>query len=210
VVQQLALVVACALVAGCKARAVPRDAPPAPPAGSLRGTFALTYYWVSREAPGRADTKVFDASCAVLATTSQAFADELARAGTGQLVDGRTLTVAGECACPRSPCFRVLASEHTWGVGADNRPLVPFRSLAVDRAVIPIGTHLWIEELAEVTLPRTFPDVHDGCVVADDVGGGIAGAEVDWFVGEKLYYQELDAELHLTQVSVRDGGERCR
>jgi 3D (Asp-Asp-Asp) domain-containing protein len=195
---------------GCKKRHEFHDAPPRPAAGALRGTFALTYYWVSAEAdepPTAATTAIYDRTCAPLAKVSAQFASELATAGTGKLADDRVLGVDGECNCKRSPCFRVI--EQPWGIGASNRPLVPFRSLAVDRSLIPIGTALWIEQLDGADLPEPAPN-HDGCVTADDVGGRIVGDRIDWFVARKQYYRDLDKLLHLTQVNVFDGGERCQ
>jgi len=205
----ISAVVALGLVA-CKQQPRYRDAAPRPPPGGLRGTFALTYYWVSAEAdaePAAADTTIFDKDCTPLATLATAYADELALAGAGKLADGRMLGVAGECSCKRSPCYRVI--DHPWGIGAHNRPLEPFRSLAVDREVIPIGTALWIQELDGIETPGTFPTIHDGCVVADDVGGKITGQRIDWFVARKPYYRELDRAHELTQVHVFDGGARC-
>ncbi|HEY5949567.1 MAG TPA: 3D domain-containing protein [Kofleriaceae bacterium] len=204
-----ALVLALLLVA-CKQRPTFRDAAPRPTAGSLRGTYALTYYWVSTELdepPAAATTTIYDKTCAPLAKVSAQFAAELANAGSGKLADDRMITVDGDCNCKRSPCFRV--SDEPWGVGAGNRPLVPFRSLAVDRSLIPIGTALWVEQLDGIDIPGTFPTLHDGCVVADDIGGRITGERIDWFVARKPYYAELDQALHLTQVNVFDGGARC-
>src|SRR5262249_54582465 len=126
---------------------------------------------------------------------------------SGKLVDDRMLTVDGECSCKRSPCFKV--SDQPWGIGASNRPLVPFRSLAVDRNLIAIGTALWIEQLEGVDMPGTFPTLHDGCVAAADAGGPRPGGPTDCFVARKPYYAELDQTLHLTTVSVFDGGARC-
>ncbi len=207
-----AVALLCALLAACRGeRATPRDAPAAGDPGTMLGAFALTYYWVTAEADakGAPDTKVYDRSCAPLATVPATFATDLAIAGTGRLRDGRLLQVNGECTCPRSPCFKVLANSR-WGLGAENRPLVPFRSIAVDRGLIAIGTSLWIEELAGVDMPGLFPELHDGCVVADDIGGAIEGAHVDWFVGKRLDYTDLDRALHLAKVTVHEGGERCR
>lgn len=208
-------VLALALVLlACKQRPTFRDAPPRPSAGDPRGTFALTYYWISDEPAVPADAKaaatvtLYDKTCAPLADVTAKFANELSIAGTGKLADDRTLTVHGECACKRSPCFRVV--DHAWGLGANNRPLVPFRSIAVDRGLIPIGTALWIEQLDGVDLPDTPLSLHDGCVVADDVGGRIVGEKVDWFVARRPYYVELDQALKLSEVRVFDGGERCR
>ena len=199
------------VLAACKQKPTFRDAAPRPAAGTLRGTYALTYYWISAEdddAPsGPADTTIFDKKCEPLAKVSAQYANDLALHGAGKLTDGRVLGVAGECSCKRSPCFRVI--DHPWGVGAHNRPLVPFRSLAVDRSVIPIGTALWVEQLDGADVPGVFPTIHDGCVIADDIGGRIKGEKLDWFVGKKPYYRELDKALKLTQVTVFDGGARC-
>src|SRR5215207_3885673 len=113
-----ALLIVCAL-AGCKQKPALRDAPPRPTAGELRGTFSLTYYWlpVEQDLPGPATTRVYDRACKSLAKVSAPFARELGIAGAGKLADGRMLTVDGECKCPRSPCFRVLAGEQPWGIG---------------------------------------------------------------------------------------------
>jgi len=194
----------------CKSRPTFHDAPAKPAVGARLGTYALTYYWVSTEADdptAAATTTIYDKTCSPLAKVSAQFASELATSGSGKLIDDRMITVDGECNCKRSPCFKV--SDQPWGTGASNRPLVPFRSLAVDRTLIEIGTALWVEQLDGIDMPGTFPTLHDGCVVADDVGGRITGERIDWFVARKPYYAELDHTLHLTNVSVFDGGARC-
>ena len=204
-----AIVIALLALAGCKKKPTFHDAPPRPAAGALRGTFALTYYWVTAEAdepPAAANTTIYDKTCAPLAKVSAQFASELSVAGSGKLADNRIVTVDGQCNCRRSPCFRTI--DQQWGIGASNRPLVPFRSLAVDRSMIPIGTALWVEQLDGVALPDGAAP-HDGCVTADDVGGRIIGDKIDWFVARKQNYRELDKLLHLTQVNVFDGGDRC-
>jgi 3D (Asp-Asp-Asp) domain-containing protein len=63
--------------------------------------------------------------------------------------------------------------------------LVPYRSLAVDRSRIPIGTVLYIPAArgVEVTLPSGQRVAHDGYFLAADVGSGIRGNHVDVFVG---------------------------
>lgn len=200
------IVLSLCLIAACKGSAGPRDAPPPALPGAERGTFSLTYYWVATEGDGRATTKIFGKTCGVIATSTADFADALATAGTGRLRDGRTLTTDGECKCARSPCFRVI--DQRWGIGAGKRPLVPFRSVAVDRNLIPIGTKLWIREIVGVDADQLFP--HDGCVVADDVGGNITGEKIDWFVGDRALYKEIDRALDVKTVTVHDGGDLCR
>src|SRR5213592_302500 len=112
------LLILC-LFAGCKPRAAPRHE--APPAGPARGAFELTYYWMSTPGPGgRPDTSLFAKDCRVLATVPAAYAKEMTESGNGRLPDGRTLVVAGDCACARSPCFRD-ETRNPWGTGAGDR-----------------------------------------------------------------------------------------
>ncbi|MBK9035712.1 MAG: hypothetical protein IPL61_31425 [Myxococcales bacterium] len=217
------LAVALVLVACSGAPASAPDAPvevdaaidaPRPPAGAVRGTFELTYYWVTAEDDyaGVADTTLYQPGCAALATVRARFASSLDIEGTGRLTDGRLINVDGTCGCARSPCYVVAPADHPWGTGVQDRALVPYRSIAVDRTVIPYGTALWVAELDGVAVPGDPPwggFVHDGCVIAADTGGGIVGLHIDWFVGLRASYAALDAALALDQVTVHDGGARC-
>ncbi|HEU5058890.1 MAG TPA: 3D domain-containing protein [Kofleriaceae bacterium] len=189
------------------------DARTGEPGPSL-GTFELTYYWVAYEGDyrGPADSELLDADCAVLATVSSDFADAIALEGTGRLLDGRLLNVAGACDCASSPCYLEADADHPWGYGVQDRALVPFRSVAVDRDVIEYGTGLYLPALDGRTMPGDAPwgdFSHDGCAVAADTGGGIVGMHVDFFVGIRAAYVALDGELGLSETEVRDGGERC-
>jgi 3D (Asp-Asp-Asp) domain-containing protein len=191
---------------GCKQHAPPPHDAAAP--GPARGAFDLTYYWMSTPSGGRGDTALYAKDCHVLAKVSAAYAKEMTETGNGRLPDGRTLVVAGDCACARSPCFRD-ETQNPWGTGAGDRPLVPFRSIAVDRSVIPLGTHLYIEELDGIAFPDAALALHDGCVTADDTGGKIVGTKLDFFVGDEAAYHTLDHVLHVERVTVHDAGARC-
>lgn len=185
-----------------------------PPPGAARGTFDLTYYWVTAEAdfPGPAEVSLYEPGCTVLARVSAAFASSLDLEGTGRLVDDRLINVTSNCGCARSPCYQETDAEHPWGLGVQDRALVPYRSLAVDRTVIPYGTTLYVEELDGVTMPGDPPwggFVHDGCLQAADTGGAIVGQHLDWFVGLRASYRTLDGALGLAQVTAFDGGARC-
>lgn len=182
--------------------------------GPSLGSFELTYYWVASEADygGAADTDLYDPDCAVLATVSADFADAIDIEGTGRLLDGRLLNVAGGCGCARSPCWLEADADHPWGIGVQDRALVPFRSVAVDRDVIEYGTGLYLPAIDGVAMPGDAPwgdFAHDGCVIAADTGGAIVGMHVDFFVGLEDAYRTLDGELGLSETEVRDGGERC-
>ena len=106
--------------------------------------------------------------------------------GTGKLRDGRVLNIWGHCTCDHKPCFKV--TENQWGTAGTGKPLQPFRTVAVDPKVVKLGSLLYVPLLEGRTMPGRAPwggFVHDGCVVADDTGGGIDGNQLDLFVGRK-------------------------
>lgn len=192
------------------------DAPPGMPGPPL-GDFKLTYYYVTEESNwvgdgGIDDTALYDLQCNLLAMVPAGFARSLAIEGTGQLTDGRVLNYSGACSCATSPCYHFVDEDHPWGSGAGDRPLVPFRSVAVDRAVLTIGQWYWVAELDGILMPGTPPVggfVHDGCVSADDTGGGVDGQHIDFFSALRRYYLALDGELGLDTVTLYEGGGRC-
>ena len=83
----LGLVALVALV-GCKQRPTFRDAAPRGAPGALRGTFSMTYYWISTEddqPPAAATTTIYDRTCTPIAKVSAQFASELSTGGAGKL-----------------------------------------------------------------------------------------------------------------------------
>ena len=106
---------------------------------------------------------------------------ELKLEGSGILRDGRVLNYDGECNYGMGTCFKTLAlDQHPLGAGVQGRPLVPFRSIAVDPRFIPIGATVYVPELVGVLLPDGTR--HDGCLRADDMGGAIKEHKLDFFV----------------------------
>jgi 3D (Asp-Asp-Asp) domain-containing protein len=190
------------------------DSTDAAPPGDLLGSFQLTYYWVAYEGDfsGVPDTSIYDSDCNVLATVPADFADSLALEGTGRLLDGRVLNYWGSCACAFSPCFFEVDAEHPWGVGVQNRALIPFRSVAVDSDVIAYGSTLYAPDLDGVLMPGDAPwgdFIHDGCLSADDTGGAIIGMHIDFFSALRDYYVDINGELGLSDITLYDGGARC-
>jgi 3D (Asp-Asp-Asp) domain-containing protein len=192
--------------------------PMPPPAtgepGAVIGSFQLTYYWITDEGSfaGADTTRLFDESCHELTKVPAGFASAIKLEGTGRLTDGRVLNYEGSCGCPTSPCYFEVDADHPWGVGVQNRALVPFRSIAVDKSVIAYGSKVYIEALDGVTMPGEAPwggFVHDGCVSADDTGSAIIGKHIDFFSARKADYLSLNAVLGVSNVTVRAGGERC-
>jgi 3D (Asp-Asp-Asp) domain-containing protein len=157
------------------------------------------------------------AGCTPIAEVSREFALQLDIQGTGKLRDGRVLNVWGACPCDRSPCFKVTRAQ--WGTGGNGRALQPFRTVAVDPRVIKLGTLLYVPLLEGRRMPGRAPwggFIHDGCVVADDVGGGIKDNQLDLFVGRKGWFYGMAASgsggSHewARNVPVFDGSQRCQ
>jgi 3D (Asp-Asp-Asp) domain-containing protein len=152
--------------------------------------------------------------CTAIADVSKEFATQLAIQGTGKLRDGRVLNVWGRCKCDHTPCYKV--TENQWGTAGTGRPLQPFRTVAVDPRVVPLGTLLYVPLLEGRTMPGRPPwggFVHDGCVVADDTGGHIDGQRLDLFVGRKGYFLGLSgtqgSHAWARHVPVFDGSKLC-
>jgi 3D (Asp-Asp-Asp) domain-containing protein len=182
--------------------------------GTAKGTVKLTYYWVTYESDytGANDTILCDGSANTLAVVPLAFANALRIEGTGRLTDGRLLNVGSSCACPSgmTVCYYVPdPATYPWGVGAGSRALKPYRSIAVDKTFITLGHKVYVPELDGVQMPASYGFVHDGCLEADDVGGGITGAHIDFFVAQKANYLTLDGMLKLSSVTAFVDPPRC-
>jgi 3D (Asp-Asp-Asp) domain-containing protein len=190
--------------------------------GQLVGTMWNTYYFLARETDytGAADTPLNDASCKPIATVSAAFSDSVCVEGSGLLADGRVINYASTCSCGRpcptggTICYKVLDKfKFPWGMGAANNPLTPLRSFAVDKTLIPIGTVLYAEQWDGVSIPAVdgiggFK--HDGCFLADDVGGAITGLHYDFYAGTKTMWQALEKIFPTkSNFTVFKDGDRC-
>ena len=152
--------------------------------------------------------------CTAIADVAPEFASQLQLQGTGKLHDGRVLNIAGRCTCGHSPCFHVTPTQ--WGTAGTGKPLQPFRTVAVDPKVVKLGSLLYVPLLEGRTMPGRAPwggYVHDGCVVADDVGGGIDGNQLDLFVGRKAYFLGMSgsggSHAWARHVPVFDGSKLC-
>lgn len=151
---------------------------------SEREGFRLSFYWLAYEseyANLKYDTDIYTRHGFFLGRYPSAFVYELKLEGTGVLNDGRVINYDGECAWGMGTCFRTLdLAVHPLGTGVQSRPLVPFRSVAVDPRYIPIGSTLYVPELVGIELPDG--NRHDGCLRADDQGGAIKEHKLDFFV----------------------------
>ncbi|NET38737.1 MAG: hypothetical protein F6K19_43255 [Cyanothece sp. SIO1E1] len=80
---------------------------------------------------------------------------------------------------------RFKISQGPYGEGVAGFNLVPYRSIAVDRNVIPIGSVIYIPAARGqiITLPSGDRAIHDGYFYAADVGSAIHGRHIDVFLG---------------------------
>jgi 3D (Asp-Asp-Asp) domain-containing protein len=153
--------------------------------------FALRFYWLALEEehddpdeieyrdPDAVDIYTRDGM--YIGSYSQDFMWHLRMEGSGILADGRVINYHGACRWGYGTCFQTLdVSQFPFGRGARRRTLVPFKSVAVDPRLIPLGEPLYIPEFDGMRLPDGT--LHDGCVRADDTGGGIKQRKMDFFV----------------------------
>lgn len=163
--------------------------------------FALRFYWLAMEEGYRQDDwwledqqDLYDRAGFYLGTFPEDYVRALRLEGSGLLSDGRVVNYAGRCKYGVGTCFEELdADTHPFGRGAGRRPLVPFKSAAVDPRLIPIGEPLYIPEFDGMMMPNGV--VHDGCVRADDTGGGIKKRKMDFFVVSYSNFRFLLREL---------------
>lgn len=148
------------------------------------GRWALRFYWMAmqeRFADEYDETDVYTQHGHFLGTFPQRFVRALRMEGSGLLSDGRVVNYAGRCRYGVGTCFEeVDPGTYPFGRGAGRRPLVPFKSVAIDPLLVPIGEPLYIPEFDGLLMPDGH--VHDGCVRADDTGGNIKKRKMDFFV----------------------------
>jgi 3D (Asp-Asp-Asp) domain-containing protein len=72
-----------------------------------------------------------------------------------------------------------------FGDGVKNYRLVPFRTIAVDKEIIPYGTVIYIPAVRGkmILLPNGEEVTHDGYFFAGDTGGAIKKNHIDVFTG---------------------------
>jgi 3D (Asp-Asp-Asp) domain-containing protein len=78
---------------------------------------------------------------------------------------------------------RFMAVNHPLGCGVRNLPLAPFRTIAVDPAIIPLESVVFVPELRGRAFRydgRNY--THDGYLFAGDRGGAIRGRHIDVFL----------------------------
>ena len=203
----------------------PPPPPPPPPSVAARPAGAPsdtpwrnTYYDFPSEEAGPKGAMVYDATCKPIAPVTKAFHDKVCVQGSGKLASGATISFAKrDCACaavcPRTDqkiCFEKLdPSQFPHGRGAAGTAITPFRSVAVDSTLIPLGTVLHIPEYRGL---RTLDGkAHDGCFLAEDRGLRVQGRHIDVFTGSEKGTLAWNAAVPSNDgVHVVIGAPECR
>lgn len=113
---------------------------------------------------------------------------------------------------PGSPGYKLKATLYhagAKGVGSLDSlgcKVVAMRTAAVDSALIPRRTILFIKETVGMPMPNG--DKHDGFWYASDVGGAIKGQKVDLFTGSGKTSMApfMSGDLNLKQLSAKKVG----
>lgn len=174
--------------------------------------FRMTFYWLAfeRPVPGQVrDTELYTLNGHFYGAFSEQFVKDLRMEGSGILADGRVVNWAGKCDYGIGTCYEELdVKTFPYGRGVGRRPLVPFRSIAVDPNVIPYDEPVYLPELDGMVLPDG--SIHDGCVRADDRGGWIRRRHIDFFVVTRENYEYLLNQLWgLSRVTPHIEDARC-
>jgi 3D (Asp-Asp-Asp) domain-containing protein len=190
--------------------------------------WALRFYWLSLEADFDEDVQVAPSRtgrCAIppnrwvelytkegffFSRVPERYACSLKLEGSGLMRDGRIVNYTGSCKFGYGTCFEQLdIGDFPFGRGAGVRPLIPFKSVAVDPRVVRLGEPLYIPEFDGMVLPDG--SIHDGCVRADDTGGGIKGRKMDFFVVTYGNFRSLlDELLGVTWITPHVEAPRCQ
>ncbi|WP_296600499.1 3D domain-containing protein [Phenylobacterium sp.] len=108
-------------------------------------------------------------------------------------------------ALPGSAVFNVKATLYhagAKGVGSLDSlgcRVVPMRTLAVDKTIIPRRTVVFIKETVGLKMPDG--QAHDGYWYASDIGGAIKGQRIDLYTGHNAASMKSMQKLNLSNLT---------
>lgn len=114
-------------------------------------------------------------------------------------------------ALPGTGVFNVKATLYhrgAAGVGALDSlgcKVVPMRTIAVDKSIIPRRTVLFIKETVGLKMPDG--NAHDGYWYASDVGGAIKGQRIDLYTGHGAASMKPMQKLNLATLTAVKVGQ---
>jgi 3D (Asp-Asp-Asp) domain-containing protein len=112
---------------------------------------------------------------------------------------------------PGAPVFNVKATLYHAGArgvgGLDSLgcKVVPMRTIAVDKTLIPRRTVLFIKETVGLKMPNGA--THDGYWYASDVGGAIKGQRIDLYTGTGAGSMKPMQSLNLARLTAVKVGQ---
>lgn len=182
-----------------------------------------TYYKLAAETDfgGSPSVALLDNGGNHIANITRAFYDDFCMEGSGKLRDGRVINFGSGSSYGQGCTARVLdSSRYPWGAGAyipgesAARPLRPWKSIATDRHVIPLGSTVYIREFDGLYIPEVDGVggfTHDGCFVAEDTGGAITGNHIDIFGGTNRSYRAVERMIPTrSRLTAWVNSARCR
>ena len=141
---------------------------------------------------------------AALAVLSALAATSNAQAATSDPV-GDLISSVISGALPGAGVFNVKATLYhagARGVGALDSlgcKVVPMRTIAVDKSIIPRRTVIFIKETVGLKMPNGA--THDGYWYATDIGGAIKGQRIDLYTGRSAASMKPMQGLDLTKLT---------
>ncbi|MCX7785485.1 MAG: 3D domain-containing protein [candidate division WOR-3 bacterium] len=160
-------------------------------AGELKylGKFRVTFYWIVKESDysGPKTTPLYLENGQLLGYFPYKFVKDFKKESCAELKDGRRISYLKKINKVRI-VDRFL--------GHSGYHITPMTSVAVDPAIIPLGSKLYIPMLTAITSQK-----HNGIVFAHDIGSLINGHSIDIFVGYKENTKLLtDAGIHSSNL----------
>jgi 3D (Asp-Asp-Asp) domain-containing protein len=120
--------------------------------------------------------------------------------GSGLLPTAGSSTTQAECEYGYGTCFSAVDPDtHRSGVAPGSARSMPFKSVAVDPRFIKIGEPVYVPEFDGILLPDG--ERHDGCVRADDTGGGIKKKKMDFFVMTYANFRFLSTSCRVIWIT---------
>lgn len=184
------------------------------PAGRVLGKFRNTYYDFPSEQDFKGEPLALkNSKCGTIKEVPRGFYEAVCVQGSGTLSSGSTVSFSRrdcECAevCPRTGqriCFDSLdAAQFPWGRGATGHAITPLLTVAVDSAVIPLHTPIYVPEFDGLPREASGAGAHDGCFIAQDRGLRVTGKHIDVFTGDtaltRLWNQLVPSNKGVTVV----------
>lgn len=204
--------------------------------GKSIGKFKWTFYWIifEKDYPGD-ETGQICLQNGDKIDARPAFIKDVKIEGTGYLddEDNTMINLGKSCECdPDKKCFFIVnKGMYPYGVGSNDNPLQPWRTVAAEEGAHPdvnFGDWLYIAELDGIELPAVDPAIisfdpaemgfiwhddcacyrHNGCVVVEDEG--VTGLHLDFFSLTESAYKDIgDAMGWASPVNVYANSSLC-